>query len=114
MFSAFTVGLFVWREEEEVVHIDNEPSFSDHITERVVHELLECRRGVGKSKEHYHWFEEAFVCDEGGFPLVAVFDADIVISPMDVELGEQFGVLEFVDEVGDEWEWIGVSSGVFI
>ena len=28
--------------------------------------------------------------------------------------GDGFGILEFVDEVGDEWEWVGVPSGMFV
>ena len=54
------------------------------------------------------------MCDEGGLPLVAIFDADVVVSPADVELGKQFGVFEFIDEVGDEGEWIGVAGGMFV
>ena len=60
----------MWRENEKVVHINDKPSFCDHVSEGVVHELLESRWGVGEFKEHHGWFEEAFVCDEGGFPLV--------------------------------------------
>ena len=52
--------------------------------------------------------------DEGGFPLVTIFDANIVVPPADVKLSKQFGVFEFVDEVGDEGEWIGVVGGMFV
>ena len=45
--------------EGSVLGIDDEPSFSDHITERVIHELLpvEGSGGVGESKEHDGGFE---------------------------------------------------------
>ena len=52
--------------------------------------------------------------DEGGLPLVTIFDANVVVPPADVKLSEQFGVFEFVDEVGDEGEWIGVAGGMFV
>ena len=113
-FSAFAVGFFVGRENKEVVHINDKPSFSDHVAEGVVHEPLECGRGVGKSEEHYCWFEEAFMCDESGLPLVTVLDADVVVPPADVKLSKQPGVFEFVDEVGDEGKWIGVAGGMFV
>ena len=71
-------------------------------------------RGVGEPKEHYCWFEEAFVRDEGSLPLVAIFDADVVIVPADVKFGETFGVFELVNEVRDKQERIGISIGVFI
>ena len=75
--------------------------------------LEHCRR-VGESKEYYSGFKESFVCDEGSFPLVAIFDVDIVVPPADVKLGEQFSIFELVDEVGDKQEWVGVSGGMFV
>ena len=80
----------------------------------IVHKSLERGGGVGKPEEHYRWFEEAFMCDESGLPLVTVFDADIVVPPADVKLGEQFGIFKFVDEVGNEGKWVGVAGGMFV
>ena len=78
--------------DEEIIHVDNEPSFGNHIAEGVVHETLESGGGVGKSKEHHGWFEESFVGDEGCFPLVTILDSYVVVSPPDVKLGEDLGV----------------------
>ena len=39
--------------------------------------------------------------DEGGFPLVPISDADVVVSPSDVELGEDLGIFHLIDEVLD-------------
>ena len=41
----------------EVIHVDDEPSFSDHVVEGVVHESLEDSGRVGESKEHNCGFE---------------------------------------------------------
>ena len=87
-FGAFTVDFFIRREDEEVVHVNDKSSFSDHVAEGVVHETLEHGGGVGKAEEHDSGFKEAFVGDEGSFPLVTVFDLDIVIALLDVEFGE--------------------------
>ena len=87
-FGAFAVGFLVWGEDEEVIHVDDKPPFHNHISEGVVHESLECSQRVGKSKEHDCWFKKPLVGDEGGFPLMAIFDVNIVIAPSDVELGE--------------------------
>ena len=114
MFGAFTMGFFVRGEDKEVIHVDDKPSFHNHVSEGVVHESLECRWGVGESEEHHSWFKEAFMCDEGSLPLVAILDAHVVVSPADIKLGEQFGIFEFVDEVRDEQEWVGISGGVFV
>ena len=36
------------------------------------------------------------------------------VSPSYVEFGEDLGVPEFVDEVGDEGEGIGITNGMFV
>ena len=79
-------------EDEEVIHVDNEPSFGNHIAEGVIHESLECGRGVGETEEHDGGFEEPLMGDEGGFPLVSILDMDIVVSPSYIEFGEDFGI----------------------
>ena len=47
----------VWGVNEKVIHVNDEPSFGDHITERVIHELLEGGRRVGQPEEHDCGFE---------------------------------------------------------
>jgi len=99
--GAFLMSSGVGGEDEKVVHIDDEPSFCDHIPEGVIHESLKGSRGVGEAKEHNSGFKEAFVGDEGGFPLVSIFDADVVVAPPNIKLCEDFGVSEFINKVGD-------------
>ncbi len=53
---------------------------------------MERSRGVSQAEEHDGGFEEAFVGNEGSFPLVAIFDAYIIIPPSYVELGEDLGI----------------------
>ena len=100
--------------DEEIIHIDNEPSFSDHIAEGVVHEALEGSGGIGEAKEHYSGFEESLVSDEGCLPLMAIFNSYVVIPPPYIKLGENRGMSQFVHEIRDEGEGIGVTNGVFI
>jgi len=95
------MGRGVGGEDKEIIHIDDEPSFSDHISEGVVHESLEGGGRVGEVKEHDGRLKETFMGDEGGLPLVSVFDADVVVAPLNIELGEDFGISEFIDKVGD-------------
>ena len=52
MTGLFFVSFWVRRDNEEIVHVDDEPSLSNHVPKRVVHELLECGRGVAEAKEH--------------------------------------------------------------
>ena len=100
-FGAFFMGSSVGGEDEEVVHIDDEPAFCDHIPEGVVHESLESGGGVGEAEEHDGRFEEAFVGNEGSLPLMSIFDVYVVVAPSNVKLSENLGISEFIDEVGD-------------
>ena len=90
--------------DEEIIHIDNKPSFCNHIMERVVHELLKGGGRVGKAKEHYSCLKKSFVDNEGGFPLVSILDMNIVIFPANIKFDEDLYSLEFINEVGDEGE----------
>ena len=104
----------VREEDEEVVHVDDKPSFDDHVSEGVVHESLEGGGKVDESEKHDSWFEEAFMGDECSFPLMAIFDVDIVISPSYVKFGKNLCVFELIDEVGDQREGVGISNSVLI
>ena len=50
--------------------------------------------------------------DEGHFPLVSISDVDVVVSPSDVEFGEDPGIFHLVNEILDQWERVGVFDGV--
>ena len=52
--------------------------------------------------------------NEGCLPLMPILDMDIVVSPLDIKLGEVFCILEFIDEVRDERERRGVLDGMLI
>ena len=114
MMSLIGMGLWVRGGNEEVVHVDDEPSLSDHVSEGVVHKLLECGGGVVKTEEHDGRFEESFVGNEGSFPLVAVLDLNIVIPPMDIKLGEVTSIFQFVYKVRDKRKGVGIMGGMFI
>ena len=66
------MGGRVWRVDEEVIHVDDEPSFCNHITKGIIHKVLEGGRGISETEEHDGWLEESFVGDESGFLLVSV------------------------------------------
>ena len=44
-------------EYEEIIHVDDKPSFSNHISEEVIHEVLEYGGGVVETKEHDSGFK---------------------------------------------------------
>ena len=91
-FGVFLMEGGVGGVDEEVIHIDDKPSFGDHIAEGVVHEPLKSGGGIGKPKEHDGRFKESFMGDEGRFPLVTIFNLYVVVSPVNIKLGEHFGI----------------------
>ena len=52
VMGLFFMGLWVGGGDKEVVHIDDEPSFSDHVSKRVVHESLKCGGRVAEAEKH--------------------------------------------------------------
>ena len=52
--------------------------------------------------------------DEGCLPLVTILDVDVVVPPMNIELGEVASVFQLVHKVGDERKEIGIAGSVFI
>ena len=114
MAGLLSVGLLVQGGDEEVIHVDNQPSFSDHVSEGVIHETLEHSGGVAKAEEHDGGFKEAFVSDEGRLPLVTILDADVVVPLTNIKLGEVASIFQLVHEVGDKREGVGVAGGVFV
>ena len=113
-FRTFLMEGGVGGVNKKIVHIDDEPSFGNHVAEGVVHEALEGGGRIGESEEHHRGFEESFVSDEGRLPLVAIFDSYVVVPPADVELSENFSISQFIYEVGDERKGVGIADGVFV
>ena len=69
---------------------------------------------IGHSEEHDSGFIKSSVGDEGGLPLVAFLDSDIVVSPSYIKLGEDLGIFKFVDEVRDQGEGVCISNCVAV
>ena len=51
------MGSLVGGEYKEVIYVDNKPSLSDHVSEGVIHEALECGKGVVETEEHNGGFK---------------------------------------------------------
>ena len=86
----------------QIVHVDDQPSFSDVVSEVEIHKCLKCRRGATESEKHYRWFEQSKRCDEGSLPFIILFNSNVVIPPPYIKLGEERELAKIVDEVGDK------------
>ena len=98
--------------DSHVVHVDLKPLLQKYICEDMVHESLEGGGSVAEPKEHDGGFKESHGGDESGLPLILLSDANVVITPTNVEFGEQGGFFHVIDEFGDQRERIGISDGV--
>ena len=112
--SPFLALLQYLSKYEDIVHVNDEPSFCNHVPEGGFHEGLEGGWGIALPEEHDQRFIEAIGGSECGLPFISFLDADVVISPSNVHLGEIFHSFQFVDEGGDEGKWVCVFNHVFI
>ena len=75
--------------DEDIVEIDDYEEI-DHVREDVVHKRLESGRRVRHPERHDEIFEGTVTGAEGGFPFVSLGDADVVVTPPEIDLGEYF------------------------
>ena len=98
--------------DSHVVHVDLKPLLWKHICKDMVHESLEGGGSIAEPKEHDGGFKESHGGDESGLPLIFLSDANVVISPTNVEFGEQGGFFHVINEFGNQGERIGISDSV--
>src|SRR5712672_595767 len=85
--------------DEHIVHIDDEPSFSEFFFENGVHHHLKGCWRISQSEEHYHGSVEAFVGNDGCFAQVSVSNSHVVVPPAHIELSEEGATPGFIDQL---------------
>ena len=99
-------------EHEDVVHEADGTPLVDEVSEDIIHHGLERCWGVAEAEEHDKWFIQSTICPEGCLIFISLLNADIVETPLQVELGEVLGSSQSVQNVRDEWQWVGVLHRV--
>ena len=107
-------GKVVFGVDSHIIHVDLEPFLHNHVRADVVHESLECGRGITEAEEHDSWFEQSQGSYEKSFPLVLLLKVDVIVSPMYIKLGEDSGVFHIINEFWDQGQWVGISNVVRI
>ena len=87
------------RKDENVIKINHNMTFSNLLSEDLVHHHLEGSWRVREAKKYDTWFKKAMIRFEGSFPFIPRMDPYIVVSPSYVELRENHSILQFVDQV---------------
>ena len=88
--------------DEKVVHVFEyicsiNAKFIVYWLEQMIDHCLKCHWGICKSEVHDIRFKEAVFRFERCLMLVSFFDTDIVVSPSDIELGEDPGIFYLGD-----------------
>ena len=68
----------------------------------MVHKGLKSAGGIAESNEHDSWFKKSKRGDERSFPLIFLMDADVVVTPANVEFSKVSGVLHVINEFRDK------------
>lgn len=76
---------------QNVVYVNGHLFSHDQICKDRIHEGLECRRRISETKVYDVWLKGSVVGDECCFPLICLFNSDIVVTPPDVKLGKDLG-----------------------
>ena len=63
----------------------------------MVHEFLEHQRSIAEAEKHDCGFIEAEESNECSLPLIFIVNANIIISPLDIEFGEEGGVFHVIN-----------------
>ena len=108
------VLLQVVREDEDVIQVDDDVPLVDEVPEDVIHHPLKGRWGVAESKEHDRGLVQTSIGPEGSLPLVAFLDANVVVPPSYVQLGEVLRIVQLVHQLLDEGQRVPVLDGVLI
>ncbi|KAF9799982.1 hypothetical protein IEO21_10467 [Rhodonia placenta] len=80
----------------------------DEIMEDVIHHGLEGRGGVGEAEEHHQGFVQSPVSHKGRLPFVTSFDANVVVSPSDIELRKERSATELIHHLGDQRQGVAI------
>src|SRR5438445_10904445 len=90
------------RRYQQIVHVDYEER-NLKFSKDIVHHLLEGSWGIAHSEEHDQRFISAMGGYEHAFPLVSLFNPDVIVPPSQIHFAEHVTSLDTIYELRDEW-----------
>lgn len=103
-----SVGLFVGAVDQDVIHIDGHLSSCNQICKDRVHKRLEGSGRIGEAEVHNTRLKQSSVHNEHCLLLVCFLNSDIIISPPDVKLREDFCLHQAVNDIGSERQQVAI------
>ena len=98
---------------EDIVHVDEEPSSNQLMDEQVIHHMLKNGRRIAQAEEYNCQFKQSIFHDKHSFSFMFFSNADIVVTCAYVHFCEQLFSFQFVNQIGNAREGVGVD-GPFI
>jgi len=80
------------------------------VSQDFVHQSHESCGGIRQPKSHDQPFEHALLGFEGSLPHIGGFDRNLVITKLQVNIVEIFGLLELVQKVINPWDSVPISD----
>lgn len=100
--------------DQNVVQIYYHNIFYYEVSKDVVYHNLEGSQAVSYTKEHHQRFKKFMVHTKGCLPLVPKFDMDIIETLTYIQLSKVPEILEFSNELKDQWEWVFVLDHEYV
>jgi hypothetical protein len=95
--------------DQDVIE-EHQDKHSDEVVEDVVHESLECCRCIGEAERHDQKLKMAVVRAKRSLLLIGRLHAHLVVPTVEVELGEEAGATELVEEFIHHRNWKHVAD----
>ena len=95
-------------EDEDAVQVHAYMPLHDEVLKYFIHHGLEGSRAVGDSEEHYQGFKESTIGAKRCLPLIPFLDANIVVTPLDIKLGEVLCTSELIYKFRNDRQWVTV------
>jgi hypothetical protein len=99
--------------DEDVIEIHYDTNV-EHVCEDGIDESLESRRSIGEAKGHNQPLVRTVARAEGGFPFIAIGDANEVVRMSKVDFGIDFGTARGIEEVGDQRKRVSILLRDFV
>ena len=96
-------------DEDVIEKHKDEPAEED--AQNVVHERLERRWGIAQPERHHKELVEAVMCAERRLGDVVGVHADLVVARTKVQLGEEPGTVQLVQQLVDHRDRVRILDG---
>jgi hypothetical protein len=92
MFYMLFLGLGI---DQDVVD-EHHYKLVEELHEHLIHEIHEVGRGIGQAERHYGVFKQTVASGEGGLGNTGLTDFQLMISSVEINLGEHFGPIQLI------------------